>query len=197
MNRRTSFVVTALAVLAGASAAGAQQKAAVDTHCRPQAKVAGRASPYDSTAIALAGATGRICYSRPSLRGRTMIGGERVPYGKVWRTGANEPTTIHLPVAASIAGVRVPAGSYSLYTIPDPKAWTVIVNRSTAQWGIEADYPSVQAQEVGRGTVAAQALKAPVETFTIRATPVGSAGSDLVLEWQNTRIVVPVRIVKG
>lgn len=196
MERRAMLVVVVLAVLAGASAAAAQQPV-VDTHCRPQAKVEGRASPYDSTAIKLGGATGRICYSRPSLRGRTMIGSPRVPYGKIWRTGANEPTTIHLPVAASIAGVRVPAGSYSIYTIPDPKEWTVIVNRSTTQWGIESQYPKVQAQEVGRGKVPAQALDAPVETFTIRATSVGRAGSDLVLEWEKTRIVVPIRVVNG
>src|SRR5687768_14460314 len=68
--------------------------------CRPQRPAANRPSPYDSVDIVINGQRGVICYGRPSARGRTMIGGELVPYGRLWRTGANEPTTLHLPYAA-------------------------------------------------------------------------------------------------
>ena len=86
----------------------------------PEMPLQGRASPYDSATVAVAGTALKVCYGRPSSRGRTMIGGEHVPYGELWRTGANEPTTIHTPIPVSIAGVDLEPGSYSLYTIPDP-----------------------------------------------------------------------------
>ena len=153
----------------------------------------GRSSPYDSATITLDGQTAKVCYGRPSLRGRDMIGGEAVPYGRLWRTGANEPTTIHLPFAASIAGIDVQPGSYSLYTIPGLNEWVVIINRSTSQWGHEARYTDeVRAQEVGRGMAPATTIDEPVETFTIRSQP-ADGGASLLLEWQNTRVTIPVR----
>ena len=79
----------------------------------------------------------KVCYGRPSLRGRQMLGTEHVPYGKLWRTGANEPTIFYTPVALQVAGIRVPPGVYSLYTVPGKTEWEVIVNRSITQWGHE------------------------------------------------------------
>ena len=156
--------------------------------CAPQADVEGRASPYDSVSMAVGDGMAKVCYSRPSLRGRTMIGGEAVPYGQVWRTGANEPTTIHLDVPARIAGIEVEPGAYSLYTIPQEGAsWTLIVNASTSQWGHESQYPDVQDQDVGRAEVEAESLEEPVEQFTLRPMDGG-----LVLEWQNTRVHIPI-----
>lgn len=163
--------------------------------CAPSANMAveGRSSAYDSTVVAVGDAEALVCYGRPSMRGRTVFGG-LVPYDQLWRTGANEPTTIHLPVAASIAGIAVEPGSYSLYTIPGRDEWTVIVNRSTSQWGIENQYTAeIQAQDVGRATVPAEQTEAPVETFVIRAEPNGQNGTDLVLEWENARIRIPVQ----
>lgn len=158
--------------------------------CEPQAEVEGRASPYDSMTFTVGDGIAKVCYSRPSLRGRTMIGGDAVPYGQVWRTGANEPTTIHLTVPASIAGIDVDAGSYSLYTIPEEgQEWTLIVNASTSQWGHESTYPGVQDQDVGRAAVQAERLEEAVESFTIRAMD-GATG--IVLEWQNSRVHVPI-----
>jgi hypothetical protein len=123
-----------------------------------------------------------------------MIGGENVPYGQLWRTGANEPTTLHIPFAAEIAGIPVDPGSYSLYTIPDRAEWTVIVNRSITQWGEESNYTeAVQAQDVGRATVPAGATAAHVETFTITSEPGGGGATDLVLEWEGSRVEIPVR----
>ena len=175
----------------GAAESAAPQAAAP---CTPVERmpVAGRASPYDSTMVALGGAQAKVCYGRPSAKGRTVFGG-LVPYDTLWRTGANEPTIVHLPVAASIAGIQVQPGSYSLYTVPGRERWTVVVNRSTAQWGHERAYSAqVRAQEAGRAQVRAERTAAPVETFTIRAEPRGRRAAELVLEWENTRVRVPI-----
>lgn len=177
----------------GASQSVAASAQAVRCEPSPRMAVAGRTSPYDSTAFSLGGARALVCYGRPAVNNRTIFG-SLVPYGRVWRTGANEPTTIHLPVAASIAGIQVEPGSYSLYTIPGQSEWTVIVNRSTSQWGIESQYnEAVQAQDVGRATVPSEQMQSPVERFTIRAEPRGGNAADLVLEWERTRVRIPVQ----
>jgi len=178
-------------------APGEEQAALAPVTCQPMTDampLEGRASPYDSATIDVGRGQAKICYGRPSLRGRTMIGGEAVPYDTLWRTGANEPTTIHLNVAARIAGIEVEPGSYSLYTIPREGAeWTLIVNRSTSQWGIESDYTSeVRAQEVGRAQVTAEKTESPVEQFTIRP-----ADGGLVMEWQDSRVFVPIVAAAG
>jgi hypothetical protein len=151
-----------------------------------------RASPLEAVALDLGdGRHAKICYGRPSLRGRTMIGGEAVPFGRLWRTGANEPTTIHLDTPARLGGVALLPGSYSIYTVPGPTSWEVLVNRSTRQWGLESEYSrEVASQEVGRFRVAVEPLSTPVETFTIRGAGAGAGGFDLLLEWQTTRIRV-------
>ncbi len=150
--------------------------------------LATRRSPLDSVMFRAGAAEVKVCYGRPALRGRKALGGDLVPYGQLWRTGANEPTMIHTTAPISIAGVEVPAGSYSLYTVPGPQEWEVIVNRSITQWGHESTYTDeVKAKEVGRGKVKSEALKAPVEQFTI-----SNQGSNLVLDWENTRVKIPV-----
>lgn len=132
--------------------------------------VKGRQSPLDSLTFTIAKQPVKVCYGRPSARGRTMIGGTAVPYGKLWRTGANEPTVIFTPVALEIAGVKVGPGKYSLYSVPGAKEWQIIVNRSTSQWGHENSYTKeVEAQEVGRGKAPAERLSAPVETLDRKA----------------------------
>jgi hypothetical protein len=153
--------------------------------------VEGRASPYDSTLVDLAGAQAKVCYGRPAARDRVVFG-QLVPYDRIWRTGANEPTILHLPVAARFGTLDAPAGSYSIYTIPGRQEWTVILNRSIDQWGHESQYTTqVQAQEVGRFRVPAEATQDHVETFTIRAEPPQNTRA-LVLEWENTRVRVPI-----
>lgn len=156
--------------------------------------VQGRQSALDSLNFTVAKSTVKLCYGRPSARGRTMIGGKGVPYGKLWRTGANEPTVIFTPVALEIAGIKVGPGKYSLYTVPGEKEWEIIVNRSTSQWGHENSYTKeVQAQEVGHGKVPAEKLGAPVETFTISPDPASGETQRLVLTWEKTRVAIPVK----
>lgn len=155
--------------------------------------LATRKSPLDSLSFKVGSADVKLCFGRPSARGRTMIGGDNVPFGKLWRTGANEPTMIHTTGPIVIAGVAVPAGSYSIYTIPDPKTWHVIVNRSITQWGEEHGYTdAVKAQEVGHGMAASSALPAAVETLTFRTEPGAAGAVNLLLEWEQTRVTIPI-----
>jgi hypothetical protein len=176
----------------GAAAALASDRLVAPV-CQPSDRmdVAGRPSPYDSASIAIGQGTAKVCYGRPFLRGRTMIGGEAVPYDTLWRTGANEPTTLHLNVPARIAGIEVAPGSYSLYTVPrETEPWTLIVNRSTSQWGHESEYTeAVRAQEVGRAEVTAETAESRVEQLTFRTADSGGA---LLLEWQDVRVRIPV-----
>jgi hypothetical protein len=156
--------------------------------------VKGRQSPLDSLTFTVANQTVKVCYGRPSARGRTMIGGQGVPYGKLWRTGANEPTVIYTPVGLEIAGIKVAPGKDSLYSVPGEKEWQIIVNRSTSQWGHESTYTKdVEAQEVGRGKVPAEKLSAPVETFTITPHPASGEVQHLLLTWERTRVAIPVK----
>ena len=151
-------------------------------------------SPRDSLSFTAGNATVKVCYSRPSARGRTMIGGEAVPYGRVWRTGANEATMLHTTGHLMIAGIHVDAGTYALYTVPGEREWEIIINRAYLQWGHESTYSdSVRAQEVGRGRVTASRTAAPVETFTISSQAGRGGDADMILEWENSRVVIPIQ----
>jgi hypothetical protein len=173
--------------------------AAPDTACQvllpDRVPVAGRKSPLDSLTFRVKGKPVKVCYGRPSSRGRVMIGGTDIPYGKLWRTGANEPTIFFTPVALDLAGIKIPAGKYSLYSVPGAKEWEIIVNRSTTQWGKEDQYTEkVKAQELGRAKVPVEAVAQPIETFTIRAEPPTGDAHALVLEWEKSRVKLPVKV---
>lgn len=155
------------------------------------AALAQRASPPDSVMTTLDGGRIKVCYSRPSARGRTVMG-QLVPYGEPWRLGANEATSIHLQFAAEIAGVRVEPGSYSLYAIPGETQWTIAVNRSVQRWGIPID-DGVRSQDVGTGTVAVERLDQSVEQLTLRFAPTSQGSTELIVEWERTRVRIPIR----
>ena len=153
-----------------------------------------RSSPMGSVSFTVDGAPVKVCYGRPARRGRTMLGGRRIPFGRLWRTGANEPTTIITPIPLEVAEVPVPAGRASLYTIPGPESWEVILNRSTAQWGIESEYTErVRALELGRSIVGSERGAAPVERLTLAIDRRPDDLVDLVLAWETTRVRIPVR----
>jgi hypothetical protein len=174
--------------------------------CEPQdgtpASRATRPSPYDSVSFRVGGREAKLCYGRPSARGRTVFGG-LVPWDQLWRTGANEPTTLHLPFAAEVAGVRLTPGKYSLYTVPSTREWVVVLNASTSQGGLTRDEgqfrneytDEVRAREVGRALVASERTSAPVEQLTFRAEAT-EAAAVLVLEWENTRVRIPIRAAR-
>jgi len=151
-----------------------------------------RESPLESHAFRIGRAHAKVCYGSPALGGRTMIGGDAVPYGKLWRTGANEPTTLHLDRVVRVGDLLLGAGSYSIYTLPGERDWTVIFNRSTHQWGLESEYTDeVEAQEIGRLSVRARTLEAPVESLRFTSEASATAAVDLLLDWQRTRIRLP------
>jgi hypothetical protein len=152
-----------------------------------------RTSPLAAVRFDFEGGHGKVCYGRPSLRGRRMLGGEAVPWGELWRTGANEATTLHLDAPARLGPLPLLPGSYALYTVPAAAQWLVIVNRSTRQWGLESEYTdAVRAHEVGRFAVPVETLTTPVETFTIRPVVSALGARELVLEWERTRVRLPL-----
>ena len=165
-----------------------------DPYCLTTANpesLAKRASPLDSVSFTVGSAAVKVCYGRPSLRGRHMIGGTHHPFGKLWRTGANEPTTIHTTAPIVVAGIRIPAGATSLYTVPGESTWEVVLNGSTEQWGDEGSYDKVKATEIGRAKIASGHVGTSVEQFTIRQESKGGTVV-LILEWETTRISVPI-----
>src|SRR4051812_11524896 len=94
-------------------------------------------SPISKTEMPVGDKKILIEYNAPSLRGRQVIGGSVVPYGQVWRTGADAATTLTTPVDITIGTLKVPAGVYSLYTLPDKSSWKLIVSKQVGQWGTE------------------------------------------------------------
>ena len=129
-----------------------------------------------------------VVYSRPSARGRKIFGG-LLPYGDVWRTGANTATKITFSSPVKIGGREVPAGSYALFSIPGESEWTVILNRVTGEWGA---YSYNEASDALRVKVPSVALGQAVETFTIDVNDVRTESATLNLIWEKTR--VPVKI---
>ena len=195
---RVAATLALLAPLAAADLVAALPSPVIslaDTACIVMGRgVEGRRSPLDSVTFAVQGSPVKICYGRPAARGRTMIGSERVPYGRLWRTGANEPSMIHTTVPLTIAGIEVAAGSYSLYTVPGEKEWQVIVNRSISQWGHERYYAGeVAAQEIARAPVKREQAGTYIEVFTIRAEATPEGNATLLLEWEDMRVRVPVK----
>jgi hypothetical protein len=131
-----------------------------------------------------------ITYSRPNRNGRKIFGGLE-PYGVVWRTGANEATTIQFTSDVSIDGKTVPAGKYAFFTIPGENEWTIIINKTANQWGA---YDYKQADDFLRFAVKTMKTKAPVETFTIFFTDVKEASMKLNLMWENTEVAIPMTV---
>ena len=157
----------------------------------PADKLGERPSPLDSISVQLGGGAVKLCYGRPSARGRKVMGG-LVPFDQPWRLGANEATTINVPFAAQLAGVRVEPGTYTLYAIPGASKWQIVVNRGIQRWGVPID-GDVRARDVGAGTVATESLGAPVETLTLKFAPATGNATELVLEWEKTRVRIPIR----
>jgi hypothetical protein len=159
-----AFVATTLAI----------ESFAQDKPVSPKAEVTGS---IGSTKV-------NIVYCQPSARGRKMLGGNE-PYGKVWRTGANDATTIEFDKAVKIEGKDLPAGKYALFTIPGENEWTIIFNKEHKQWGA---YNYKEKEDALRVTVKPAKTSAFVETFTI------SVGKDQIdLKWENTAVAFKVK----
>jgi Protein of unknown function (DUF2911) len=150
---------------------------------------AGKPSPPASATCDLGGGkTIKTDYSSPRMKGRKIFG-ELVPYGKVWRTGANEATTFVTSSDVSVGGKNVPAGSYTLFTVPTADKWILIINKKTGEWGIPYKYES---DELARVDMKVSKLSSPVENFTISYEKSGD-GCTMNIEWETTRASVDIK----
>ena len=131
-----------------------------------------------------------VKYSRPGAKGRVIFGG-LVPFGEVWRTGANAATKITFSTEVSFGGQVVPAGTYALATIPEQREWTVILNKNTEMWG---SYAYDAAQDVVRVKAPVMALTEPLESFTIGIDEVHADSAQLTLSWEKTTVHVPIEV---
>ncbi|HEX5171126.1 MAG TPA: DUF2911 domain-containing protein [Cyclobacteriaceae bacterium] len=130
----------------------------------------------------------KVVYGRPQKKGRTMLGGTE-PYGKVWRTGANETTEIKLYRDVTFGDKLIPAGIYSMYTIPDKSEWTLIFNSKLDTWGaFEYD----ESKDVARIKFPAGKSDSEVEAFTIAFDGEKGTGT-MMLAWENTLIKIPLK----
>ena len=169
MQKRITFVVSFFLILS--------------TFALAQRDKSQRPSPPEKANCSFSnGKTIAVDYSSPRVKGRKVFG-DLVPYGEVWRTGANEATTFVTNTDLTAGGKSIPAGNYTIFTVPDKDKWTLIVNKKTGEWGIPYKYES---DELARVDMSVSAVSAPVENFTIAFDQGGSACT-MNITWENTR----------
>jgi hypothetical protein len=173
MQKRIAFLSSALLLLTvGAYAQMGGQK-------RPSPPAKAECKFSDGKSI-------HVAYSSPRAKGRKIYGG-LVPFGQVWRTGANEATTFVNDVNVTINGKTVPAGNYTMFTIPEESKWTLIISKKTGEWGI----PYPEGDDLLRTDMSASKTSGPVEDFTISFHEMGN-GCHMYLDWENTRATVEI-----
>jgi len=147
-----------------------------------------QASPPASASCDLGGGkTIKTDYSSPRMKGRKIYGG-LVPFGEVWRTGANSATTFVTSADVNVGGKTVPTGSYTLFTVPSADKWTLIINKKTGEWGIPYKYES---DELARVDMKVSSLPSPVENFAISYRQSGNSCT-LQIDWETTRASVDI-----
>ena len=176
MKKKLAIVAAVAAIFLTGFVAVAQQ----DKSKRPS-------PPAQATWDLGGGKSVTIDYSSPRAKGRKIYG-ELVPFDKVWRTGANEATTLTTAADLNIGGTTVPAGTYTIFTIPNKDKWTLIISKKTGEWG--TDYPG-QPNDLARIDMKVSALPSSVENFAISFEKAG-AGANLNIDWETTRASVAV-----
>lgn len=148
-----------------------------------------RASPHETAGATVDGAKISVTYGRPYMKGRKIVGG-LVPYNQVWRTGADEATTLVTDKMLMFGSTHLPPGTYTVYTLPGEKSWQLIINKQTGQWGTAYK----QDQDLARIPMTVSKTGAPVEQFTIAVadTP---AGGELRLSWENTQVTAAFSVM--
>lgn len=145
-------------------------------------------SPAQNVSQEFGLSTVQLSYSRPAIKGRKVFG-DLVPYGKVWRTGANGATTLVFGEEVNIGGKKIPAGKYGLLTIPEEKEWTIII---TKQLDVTSPAAYKQDQDVVRLKAATESLPVTVESFMITFDNIKSSSMDLLLIWDKTVVTFPI-----
>jgi Protein of unknown function (DUF2911) len=174
MNRLASYLLAGFAAFAFASVASAQRYT----------------SPPANVAAVIGGDHITIDYYAPSMHGRKIMG-NLVPYGEVWSTGANWATKITTEADLDINGLKVPKGSYSIWTLPNEKQWMLIVNKQTGQFHLNYD----ETQDFARVKMNLKTLTTPVETFKIELEPTNGNNGTLSVMWENTNAWVPITVL--
>jgi hypothetical protein len=146
-------------------------------------------SPPASASIVIAGKPINIEYYAPSMHGRKVMGG-LVPFGVVWCTGANWATKITTEGNLEMGGLKLPAGSYSIWTLPNANEWTLIINKQTGQFHLNYD----ASQDFGRTKMNLKKLDSPVETFKIDLRSDGGNKGTLALDWETTEASIPFTV---
>jgi hypothetical protein len=146
------------------------------------------ASPPATAEVSLNGKQITIKYNSPRLKGRT-IGTTIVPYGQIWRTGANPATTLITATNLKIGTLDVPAGTYTIYTLPNADKWLLIVNKQTGQWGTEYS----EAQDLGRTPMTSKTSPASQENMSISFEHTKGASTELHVKWATTDEYVTVK----
>ena len=172
------FSLAALSISAGSQMGGQDKSKRPSPPAKAECKLSGSQSVT-------------VDYSSPRMKARKIFDA-LVPFGKVWRTGANEATTFVASADVTVGGKAVPAGSYTIFTIPSPDKWTLIISKKTGEWG--TDYPG-EAEDLVRVDMKVSKLSAPIENFTIAFDQAG-AGCTMRIEWETTRASVDVAAKK-
>ena len=173
---KTRIISCSFSLVLFASLALAQQ----DKSARPS-------PPAQATCSMGDGATITVNYSSPRAKGRKVFGG-LVPYGEVWRLGANEATTLAISSGVTVGSTKVPAGSYTLFAVPNADKWTLVISKKTGEWGVP--YPGTDS-DFARVDMKASKLPSAAENFTIAFDKTGS-GCTLRAEWETTRASVDI-----
>jgi Protein of unknown function (DUF2911) len=177
MRKSIPFWLSSLACLAFFSVSACAQQ---DKSSRP--------SPPEKAECKLAGGKSvTVDYSSPRAKGRKIFGG-LVPYDKVWRAGANEATSFVADTDLSVGGTTVPAGRYTIFAIPNPDRWTLVISKKTGEWGTAYPGPG---DDLARIDMKASKLSSPLENFTI-AFDQGGSGCTMHMDWENTRATIDV-----
>lgn len=158
--------------------------------CFSQETFKTRPSPLALTAVRYKDAYLKIVYSQPQKKGREIFG-KLVPYGQVWRTGANEATEITITKNIQVNNQVLPAGTYSLFTIPGPEKWTIIFNADVGLWGA---YNYVQKLDVMRFEATVQSNPTIIEAFTMIFDSKNDV-ADLLMMWDNVKITIPFKFI--
>ncbi len=131
-----------------------------------------------------------LSYSRPAMKGRKIFG-DLVPFGKVWRTGANSATTLTFGEEVTIGGTKVPAGKYGLLTIPDKKSWTIIISKQT---DVTSPAAYKQDQDVVRVEAKTMEMNSAMESFTMQFADVKPTSCELHIMWEKTAVALPITV---
>jgi DUF2911 family protein len=181
-----NFVLIAASFFAFATLASAQMGMSQDKSKRPSPPAKAECKFSDGKSI-------KIDYSSPRAKGRKIFGAASekalVPYGEIWRTGANEATMFVTDTNLTVGGKAVPAGSYTIFTVPKSNEWWLVISKKTGEWG--TDYPG-EKEDLVRVPMSVSKTAAPVENFTIAFDPAGNKCT-LRMEWENTRASVEIK----